>query len=95
LTQISNRTLDRRKQKGEFEPPEWERIYQFKELLEIATWIIGNEENAKKWLKKSRRCLSPFSSIRIKKAEVWQEKNGGKEVALHQIGSSQGRKNSG
>jgi putative toxin-antitoxin system antitoxin component (TIGR02293 family) len=70
LTQISSRTLDRRKQKGEFEPPEWERIYRFKELLQTATRIIGSEENAKKWLKTPKKVLGGQTPLDVAKSET-------------------------
>ncbi len=69
LTQISSRTLDRRKQKGEFEPTEWERIYRFKELLEAATRIIGNEANAKQWLKTPKKVLGGQTPLDAAKSE--------------------------
>lgn len=69
LTQISSRTVDRRKQKGEFEPAEWERIFRFKELFETATRIIGNEENAKLWLKTPKKVLGGQSPLDAAKSE--------------------------
>lgn len=69
LTQISTRTLGRRKQKGELEPAEWERVCRFKELLETAARIIGDEENAKQWLKTPKRMLGGRTPLEIAKTE--------------------------
>jgi putative toxin-antitoxin system antitoxin component (TIGR02293 family) len=69
LIQISRRTLDRRRQQGEFEATEWERVNRFKELLETTARIIGDEENAKQWLKTPKKVLGGQVPLDMAKKE--------------------------
>lgn len=69
LTHLSKRTLDRRKQKGEFDPSEWERVNRFREILENAVRVIGDEENARQWLKTPKQALNGKTPLEAAKTE--------------------------
>ena len=56
-------------QKGEFDPSEWERVDRFREILEDAVRVIGDEENARQWLKTPKQALNGKIPLEVAKTE--------------------------
>ena len=56
-------------QKGEFDPSECERVDRFREILEDAVRVIGDEENARQWLKTPKQALNGKIPLEVAKTE--------------------------
>ena len=57
IVQIPKRTLNRRRLKGSFNTAESERVLRLIQVWEMAADVFGDNEKAKRWLKKPSRGL--------------------------------------
>ena len=55
IVQIPKRTLNRRRLKGSFNTAESERVLRLIQVWEMAADVFGDNEKAKRWLKKPSR----------------------------------------
>lgn len=69
LTRIPERTLERRRLQGRFEPTEWDRVNRFKELYDAAVDVLETERNAREWLKTPKKVLNGETPLDMAKSE--------------------------
>ncbi len=70
MSQISTRTLNRRKKRGFFSPTESERLYRFEQLLKAADRLFATRDAARQWLKTPVRALGGFTPLQFAKHET-------------------------
>ena len=70
MSQISTRTLNRRKKRGFFSPTESKRLYRFEQLLKAADRLFATRDAARQWLKTPVRALGGFTPLQFAKHET-------------------------
>jgi putative toxin-antitoxin system antitoxin component (TIGR02293 family) len=67
---ISRSTLQRRKTAGRLSPDESDKVARFSRLLEQATELFGNVDNARAWLKHPQRGLGGAIPLDYAETEI-------------------------
>ena len=69
LIRTSPRTLARRQKAGHLSPDESDRLYRLARLFERAVEVLGNEEEARRWLKREQWGLGGAVPLQYAKTE--------------------------
>ena len=69
LVQISVRTLNRRRKDTKLPPDESERVYRINRLIEIAADVLGDETEARSWMKQPAYPLGGHRPIDMARTE--------------------------
>ena len=66
---MSPRTLNRRKSQDRLPPDESERVYRILKLIELATDVLGSEDDARDWMKEANFALAERTPLDLAKSE--------------------------
>ncbi|NNE47537.1 MAG: DUF2384 domain-containing protein [Rhodothermales bacterium] len=69
VLQMSPRTLNRRKSQDRLPPDESERVYRILKLIELATDVLGSEDDARDWMKEANFALAERTPLDLAKSE--------------------------
>jgi len=67
---ISERTILRRKREGRFKPDESERIMRLVRLFDLATKVLGDKEDASRWLQEKSLPLGLKTPLECAETEL-------------------------
>lgn len=70
IVDISDRTLNRRKQRGALSPEETERVYRVASLIVRATEVMRDRDEAVHWLKTPKKALGGEIPLKLADTEV-------------------------
>lgn len=70
---ISPRTLTRRRKEDRLPPDESERVYRVARLVEVASSVLGGEEEARSWMKESNYSLGDVTPLEYARTEPGAE----------------------
>jgi putative toxin-antitoxin system antitoxin component (TIGR02293 family) len=69
VIQISERTMSRRKGERLLPPDESDRVYRFARLVQLATSVLGSEDDAREWMKEPNFALGHSTPLEYAKTE--------------------------
>ena len=73
VIQISERTLTRRRKESVLPSDESDRVYRIARLVELATEVLGNEDDARQWMKESNVALGNQTPLEFSKSDPGAE----------------------
>ncbi|MDA1029154.1 MAG: DUF2384 domain-containing protein [Bacteroidetes bacterium] len=73
VIQISERTLTRRQKESVLPADESDRVFRFARLIEFATLVLGDESEAREWMKEPNYALGNSTPLQFAKTEPGAE----------------------